>query len=592
MDRLAVWFCFLSAAAAPSITKVEPPSWWAGHSTGIVRLLLRGKDLDDCQVHAARGLEILESHASENGNYLFVDVKPHRPGTYTLKVSSRDGDAGARFDVLNPPPAQGRFQGFSSNDLIYEIMPDRFADGDAANDKDGFDRKNARAFHGGDFQGILDHLNYLKDLGVSAIWLTPVYKNSAGVGGRGMGYHGYHPLDFYAVDEHFGTLDKLRELVDKAHANGMKVILDMVMNHTGAAHPWVEDPPQRDWFHGSPERHLNETFQIWTIPDPHAGPTLRTPVLDGWFADSLPDLNQDNPDVERYLIQNTLWWIGSTGIDGIRADAMPYVPRKFWHNWNAAIKKEYPKLTTVGEVFDGDPGVVSFFQGGAERWDGADSLMDALFDFPLYGAIRRAFTKGRPLRDLALVTGHDYLYENSNDLVTFLGNHDVPRFLNEPGATLAQLKLAFTYLLTTRGIPAIYYGDEIGLRGGNDPDNRRDFPGGWNDGVASAFDERTRTAEQRDVFDALRRLAHIRQSTPALRTGKLTLLGSARDVLVYTRGPLIVILNNAAIPVKVEAPAAAGTWKDLLDVSINVAVHENVLTMTVPARSAVIMMRR
>jgi glycosidase len=581
--RFVAWLWFFSAAAAPVISKVEPPNWWVGHSFSTVRLMLRGSGLRDAQIRGARGLEILESKPNDTGTTLFVDVKVHRAGSYTLKVSTHDGSADAKFDALAPLAPKGRFQGFSSNDLIYMIMIDRFADGDVSNDKG--DRNDPRSYHGGDFQGIIDHLGYLKDLGVTAIWITPVYENATA-------YHGYHAIDFYKVEEHFGTLDKLRELVDKAHQSGIKVILDMVVNHTGADHRWVKDPPLADWFHGTPEHHLNETFQIWTLLDPHAGRTMRDPVLDGWFADRLPDLNQEEPEVARYLIQNTLWWIASTGIDGIRADTMPYVPRQFWHDWNAAIHKEYPDFKTVGEVFDGDSGVVSFFQGGAEKYDGVDSGMDALFDFPLYGAVRRAFGQGKPVPDVAYIVGHDSLYTNPNYLVTFLGNHDVARFLNETGATADGLKLAFTYLFTTRGIPMIYSGDEIALRGGNDPDNRRDFPGGWKDDIRSAFNPQTRTEEERGLFDYIRKVALLRQQTPELRTGKLTQLGAGRDALVYTRGSLIVLINNGANEVKVQAPAAPGTWKNLLDVSVNVAVHERIMSLTVPARSAMIMEQR
>jgi glycosidase len=595
--RFAVWFWCFSAAAAPVITKVEPPSWRLGRSS-TVRLLIRGSGLRDADVHGARGLEIIQSRPNDTGSYLFVDVKARRTGSYTLKISTHEGSATAAFQVLEPLPAKGRFQGFSHNDLMYMIVTDRFANGDSSNDDPAvshglFDRSKPRFYHGGDFQGIIDHLAYLRDLGVSAIWITPVYDNANTLGADGAtGYHGYHPVDFYAVDEHFGTVEKLRELVDKAHQSGIKVILDMVMNHTGPAHPWVKNPPLDDWFHGTPEHHLNETFQIWTLLDPHAGFTLRDPVLDGWFVNELPDLNQDEPEVETYLIQNTLWWIANTGIDGARADAMPYVPRKFWSNWNAAIKKEYPDFTTVGEVFDGDTGVVSFFQGGSKGYDGVDTGMDALFDFPLYEGIRRAFGQGKTVAELPYTTAHDSLYNDSEKLVTFLGNHDVRRFLNEPGATIDGLNLAFAYLFTTRGIPMIYYGDEIAMRGGDDPDNRKDFPGGWNNDITSAFDPAKRTAEERKVFDFVRKLALLRQRTPDLRTGKLTQVGSSRDAYVFTRGSLIVLANNGAAPVKIEAPAAPGTWKDLLDVSVNVAVHERVMTVTVPPQSIMIMQQR
>lgn len=584
MGRFVVWLYFFSAAAAPTINKVEPPNWWAGQSYNTVRLLLTGSGLHDAEVHGARGLDIVESKPNDKGTALFVDVKVRRAGSYTLKVSTPDGSATAAFEVLNPLPPTGRFQGFSSNDLMYMIMTDRFADGDPSNDKD-VNRNDPGAYHGGDLQGIIDHLPYLKDLGVTALWITPIVENDTA-------YHGYHAIDFYKVDAHWGTLDKLRELVDKAHQSGIKVILDMVVNHTGPDHPWVKDPPLGDWFHGTPEHHLNETFQIWTLLDPHAGRTMRDPVLNGWFADRLPDLDQDEPEVSRYLIQNTLWWIASTGIDGIRADTMPYVPRQFWHDWNAAIHKEYPNFKTVGEVFDGDAGVVSYFQGGEKKYDGVDTGMDALFDFPLYGAVRRAFAQGRPIPELPYIVGHDSMYSHPDELVTFLGNHDVARFLNEPGATIDGLKLAFTYLFTMRGIPMIYSGDEIAMRGGNDPDNRHDFPGGWKDDIRSAFHPETRTEEERGLFDYIRKVALLRQQTPELRTGKLTQLGAGRDVLVYTRGSLIVLINNGAKPVKVDAPAAPGTWKNLLDVSVNVAVHEQVMSVTVPARSAMIMMQR
>lgn len=561
--------------------------------------MIHGKDLRETEVRSERGLDIIESHPNDTGTYLFVDVKPRRAGSYKLKITAPDGSAVAPFEVLEPLPPQGRFQGYSTNDLIYMIMPDRFADGDLSNDDPQishglFDRQKPRFYHGGDFQGIIDHLAYLKDLGVSAIWITPVYDNAntPGPGVDATGYHGYHPVDFYGVEEHFGTLAKLRELVDKSHQNGIKVILDMVMNHTGPAHPWVKEPPLDDWFHGTPERHLDETYQIWTLLDPHAGPTMREPVLDGWFANELPDLNQDEPQVSNYLIQNTLWWIASTGADGVRADAMPYAPRKFWHDWNAAIHKEYPAVKTVGEVFDGDPGIVSFFQGGEAKFDGVDSGMDTLFDFPLHGGIRRAFAQAKAVPELAYIVGHDSMYSNAGHLVTFLGNHDVQRFLNEPGATLDGLKLAFAYLFTTRGIPMIYYGDEIGMRGGDDPDNRKDFPGGWKGDMANAFNPQTRTAEERSVFDYVRKLALLRQQTPDLRSGHLTQLGAGRDVIVYTRGALMILLNNGSKPVKVDAPASPGTWKDLLDVSVNVAVHDRIMSVTVPARSAMIMVRR
>ena len=270
----------------------------------------------------------------------------------------------------------------------------------------------------------------MKDLGVTAIWTTPVYDNVDHLNERERydgaaitDYHGYGAVDFYAVDEHLGDLAKYRELVEAAHGAGLKVIQDQVANHTGPYHPWVADPPTPTWFHGTVERHPKNVWQTWTIPDPHATPDIQRETLDGWFIDILPDLNQDDPDVSRYLVQNALWWVGMTGLDAIRQDTLPYVPRRFWSEWSAALHREYPKLTLLGEMFDGDPALVSFFQGGAVR-DGIDTGIDTLFDFPSFYPLRRAFAEGKPLRELAVMLAHDRLYPDASVLVTLSGLHE------------------------------------------------------------------------------------------------------------------------------------------------------------------------
>src|SRR5437867_2968965 len=494
MTSIGAVALLLTLAAAPEVTKVEPPGWWPGHSLDPVRVLLRGRNLRGARLAGAAGLRTSNVRINEAGTYLFADVAIERtaaPGTRTLQVTTYDGVAPAPFELWAPLPREGRFQGFSSEDLVYEIMPDRFADGDPGNDdpakaKGLFDRARKRYYHGGDLKGIIDHLRYLKDLGITALWLTPVYDNNDRLnekerpeGDAVTDYHGYGAVDFYAVDEHLGDLATLRELVDAAHGAGMKVIQDQVANHTGPYHPWVADPPTPTWFHGSAESHLDETWQTWTIADPHAPPALRRSTLDGWFVNILPDLNQEDPEAARYLIQNALWWIGTTGLDGIRQDTLPYVPRTFWREWSAALHREYPRLRIVGEMWDGDPGLVSFFQGGATRFDGVDSGIDALFDFPLFYPVRRAFAEGKPIKEVATMLARDQLYRDPAGLLTFAGNHDTPRFMNEPGASADGLRLAFTFLLTARGLPMVYAGDEIGTPGGGDPDNRRDFPGGW-----------------------------------------------------------------------------------------------------------------
>ena len=569
--------------AAPQIAKVEPPSWWPRHSIATVRVLVRGRDLAGARIASAPGLAVVgEPRVSASGTSVLVDlaVDPAAtPGPRRLRLTTPRGAADVPFEIRAPLSRDGRFQGFTPDDVVYLIMPDRFADGDPSNDDPArsrglYDRARPRYYHGGDLQGIIDRLPYLKDLGVTALWTTPVYDNVDHLNERERydgaaitDYHGYGAVDFYAVDEHLGDLAKYRALVEAAHGLGLKVIQDQVANHTGPYHPWVADPPTPTWFHGSAESHPKNVWQTWTIADPHATPDIQRETLDGWFIDILPDLNQDDPDVSRYLVQNALWWVGMTGLDAIRQDTLPYVPRRFWSEWSSALHREYPKLTLLGEMFDGDPALVSFFQGGAVR-DGIDTGIDTLFDFPSFYPLRRAFAQGKPLRELAVMLGHDRLYPDASVLVTLSGLHDTGRFMNEPGATVAGRQLADTFLLTARGTPLVYYGDEIALRGGGDPDNRRDFPGGFPGDARDAFTTGGRTAEEAAVFDNLRRLLWLRAELAPLRRGRMVTLAVTEQAWAFARvlgdQAVVVVLNNATDSVALDIPtqAAAGWTAD------------------------------
>jgi glycosidase len=553
-----------ASAAPPEVLKVEPPSWWPGHSIDPVRLLVRGRNLAGAEVTSTGpGLTAGLVRVNPAGTYLFVDVAidgKAAPGPRVLGIRTCGGTATIPFEVLAPLPRPGRFQGFSPDDAIYLLMPDRFANGDLSNDdpavsKGLLDRTKGRYYHGGDLRGVIDRLPYVKDLGATAIWLNPWYDNVNHLneretyGGQAItDYHGYGAVDFYAVDEHLGDLATLREMVDRAHALGLKVIQDQVANHTGPYHPWVTDSPTPTWYYGTQARHLANTWQTWTLADPYATPEMQEATLEGWFIDILPDLNQDDPEVARYTIQNTLWWVGVSGLDGIRQDTLPYAPRRFWRDWTAAIKKEYPDLRVVGELLDGDPALVSFYQGGTPRFDGIDSGVDTLFDFPLYFKVRDAFAKGGSLRDVAMMLARDHLYRDPSALVTLLDLHDVPRFMSEPGATIASLKAAFTFLATVRGTPLVYYGDEIAMPGGRDPDNRRDFPGGWKEDARSAFESVGRTANEELVHAHVKALLTLRQGTPALRRGRTVNLHVADKSWVYARlhegRPAVVAFNT------------------------------------------------
>jgi neopullulanase len=616
--RIAIWLwlsCCVGALAQPQVVKIEPPNWWANHSLNPVRVLMRGRNLQGARVSAPSGITASNIKINSTGTYLFADLRIRRnlpPGNYPLRLTTADGNATAPFEIAAPLPRAGNFQGFNQDDVIYLIMPDRFANGDAANDDPAisrglFDRTKPRRYHGGDLQGIINKLPYLKDLGVTALWLNPVYDNNNQLdtketdrGEPSTGYHGYGATDFYAVDEHLGDVAKFKELVQKAHALGLKVIQDQVANHCGPYHEWVKDSPTPTWFNGTEAAHTDENWQTQLLRDPHVPAEWLKPVLDGWFINLLPDLNQNDPEVARYLIQNTLWWLGATGLDAIRQDTLPYVPRRFWNEWMTAIKREYPNVNVVGETLDGSVPQVAFFQGGAKRWDEVDSKIDTEFDYPLFYAIRDTFAKGQSTKRLSEILSQDHLYPNSDALVTLLGSHDVNRFMSEQGATTAGLKLAFTFLLTTRGIPQLYYGDEIALPGGNDPDNRRDFPGGWAADGIDAFAATGRNATQNDVFNHLQKLLRLRKESTPLRRGKLYHLMLNEQTYGYARvtstQTVIVVINNNAQPEAVEfgLPAevrlAEGTTlRNLLNEGTTVKVESSKLKFTLNAKSAVIL---
>jgi glycosidase len=601
----------LSWAATPLVTKVEPPDWIAEPNGIVLRMLITGHDLVGASVHAPFPTDSVTVSAS--GTHLFVNLRiPPRakPGHYPFQVVTVRGAAEAPFALVPALPAQGRFQGFSSDDIIYLLMPDRFANGDRSNDdpeisRGLYDRSKRRYYHGGDFAGIIQHLPYLKDLGVTALWLTPIYDNANRLNYREQydnqpitDYHGYGAVDFYGVEEHFGTFDQFRELVDRAHAAGLKVIQDQVANHTGPYHPWAQDPPTPTWYNGTEAQHLANTWRTWTLIDPHAAPAAQKSTLEGWFAGILPDLNQNDPEVARYLIQNTLWWIGRTGIDGIRQDTVPYAPRSFWRDWTAAIHTRYPHLRIVGEVFDADPALPAFFQGGRTQFDGVDTGIDTVFDFPLNSAVRKVFSGTAPLRELSKTLAHDALYHDPSQLVTFAGLHDMPRFLNEPGAKPTGLEQAFTFLMTTRGIPMLYYGDEAAMTGGDDPDNRRNFPGGWPEDAHNAFESSGRTPEQQALFARFQRLARLRREMPALRRGKLLELLVEDEAYAFTRtgeaGSALVVFNNAGEPAKLHVPLAGSgiasgrTLTDCLGSAPPVRVNGGVVEILLPPHSSAI----
>jgi glycosidase len=557
------------AGAGPTIMKIEPPNWWIGLPNPMV--MLTGENLDQARVSTRiPGIRIVRTINSQNGHYLFVwlDIsKASAPSTVDLRVATPRGrrtvdwQLGRRnLAAENASDGQG-FNGFGPDDVIYLIMPDRFADGDPANNfpaSGTYDRNEPRAYHGGDLRGIQEHLPYLKDLGVTTLWITPIYNNNDHTG---RDYHGYGAVDLYAVEEHFGTLAEYRSLVKAAHRQGLKVVLDIVANHVGPTNPWAADPPTAHWLHGSRDNHLTSNAEFQRLTDPHASPQDWRNIVEGWFVGVLPDMGTEDPMTSQYLRQNALWWAEMGAVDGFRLDTFPYVDRQFWHDFHSELHRVYPRFRTVGEVSGFDPVVASYFVGG-KTTAGVDTGVDTVFDFSLYSAVRKVILHDEPASLLEEVLQHDWLFPHPDWLVTFLGNHDTRRFMGEAGATLQKLNLAFGLLLTLRGIPQIYAGDEIGMPGGDDPDNRRDFPGGFPGDNRNAFTAEGRTSDEEKIFTSVRSLLHLRQQHPALRRGKYIHIFSDDSTFVYLRDfpaerkrktierpeRLLMLMNNAGQP--------------------------------------------
>jgi glycosidase len=570
---------------APLVKKVEPPSWWIGLTPELM-LLISGHKLEAthviCNISA---VHVSHTQSTANGDYLFVWLKiapDARSGTAVCRITTQTGATSFELPLANRQLTLGKFQGLAPQDVLYLIMPDRFANGDSTNDEPEsaqpanasknnsahvvtLDRSKPRAYHGGDLRGVREHLPYLKDLGVTALWLTPVVKN-----GAAQDYHGYGATDLYDVDPHLGTPVDYHDLVAAAHQQKLKVFFDIVPNHVGPLHPWVMNPPLPDWFHGTAEQHLspsvgtepsfydratkspktNDLFE--TLVDPHAPAALSRNLTEGWFFGVFPDLNTENPVVAQYLLQNAIWWTEFSGLDGLRVDTFPYVPRRFWSTWNAGLHTVYPYLTTIGEVFHPDPEVTSFFVGGQRRWDGIDSGVTTVFDFPLCFALRDTLLRGAPASDIANVLRQDPLYPHAENLVTFFANHDLPRLASAQDTSLAKLKLAFGLTLTLRGIPQLYYGDEIAMTGGADPDNRKDFPGGWIGDPLNAFLAAGRTPQQQEMYSYAQSLLRLRREHVALQTGRLWSLFSDESAYVFLRDTeeehLVVAFNDDAAP--------------------------------------------
>jgi neopullulanase len=543
--------------------------------------------------------------ANDRGTYLFVDVEigpSLRPGTYPLVIESAGGSTMIPFTLESPLDTKTHFQGITTDDVIYLIMTDRFADGDPSNNaphdstSEANDRNNPRGFHGGDLRGVINQLPYLKDLGITAIWLTPWYDNWNGVNRcdkpwcPNTYYHGYHAIDYYAVEDRFGDLATLREFIQKAHAAGIKVIQDQVANHVGSQHPWAKDPPLPNWFHGTLAQHQLNRFQNSSLISPHANPVDFRNTLDGWFNDDLPDMNQEEPEVARYEIQNALWWVGVTGIDGIRQDTIQFMPRFFIRDWSNALHRQYPTLWLVGEVFERDSAQTAYFIGGHTGRDGIDTKLDSVFDFALWSTSAFAFTNRVPMRNLPNQLKYDMFYPDASKVTVLSNNHDTMRFMSRGGATLAGAMMHVAFVLSVRGIPQLYAGEEIAMEGKDDPDNRRDFP-------SEAFKAEGRKPREREMFDWTKSWIRLRREQAAVRSGKLIDLFADDEAYVFARQlgaqTIVVAFNRENKQKQVTLPIGSIGVKDgvtlqaLIGGDVSGRVEKGEVTLTLPGQTAV-----
>ena len=449
-------------------------------------------------------------------------------------------------------------KGFTAEDVLYLIMPDRFANGNQENDiikgmkESTTDRNNLYARHGGDLQGIANHLTYISDLGATAIWLNPTQENDMKEGS----YHGYAITDYYQIDRRFGTNQEFKELVKQAHSQGLKVVMDMIFNHCGNENYLFADKPSKEWFNFS-SNYVQTSFKTANVMDIHASNYERRIATDGWFASVMPDFNQRNRHVARYLIQNSIWWIEYAGINGIRQDTHPYADFDFMSQWCKEVNEEYPYFNIVGETWLNSNVQIAYWQKDSKIAAPKNSYLPTVMDFPLQGLMNQAFDEetgewGGGLYRLYDYLSQDLVYANPMGLLTFLDNHDTSRFASDKDKAnnLTRYKQALAFMLTTRGIPQIYYGTEIlmsGNKGNGDGALRRDFPGGWKGDELNAFSEKGRTALQNEAFNYTRKLLQWRKGNLAVTKGNMKHFSIRQGVYVYQReynGQSVVVFMN------------------------------------------------
>lgn len=566
MKRLFTIFCisiFGYSLATAQIDKIEPPFWWTNMPVQELQLQLYGEDLGDYNATIDYpGVTITKQVSVDSRNYLFIyfDISPEA-NAGEMEIVLRDGrkKISIDYELKTRESLEGRNLGFDSSDLIYLMMPDRFANGNPDNDTiDGMleaaDRSNPERRQGGDIAGVMDHIDYIKDLGMTAIWFTPIFEND--MTPEYGGYHGYAATDLYRVDRRYGTNEEYKALIEQVHNNDMKVIMDMIHNHIGDQHWWMKDLPTKDWVHDW-EKVGQTNYRGPVASDPYASKYDSNRLVNGWFVKEMPDLNQKNELLADYLIQNTIWWIEYSEVDGIRMDTYVFPDKDYMARWSKEVLTAYPNFNIVGEAWLNYPGPEAYWQYDKEGVDdGYNSELPSVTDFPLAQAVDAALNEDfgwdNGVARIWNILTNDFLYSDPMKNVIFLDNHDMDRIYERVRKNEAHFKMAYTFLLTTRGIPQVYYGTELMMehefRGGDDEYRRPNMPGGWAGDTRSVFTEEGRTDKENEIHDFVSHLGKWRQTSDAAKYGQLLHFVPVNGIYVYFRihenQTIMVIMNS------------------------------------------------
>jgi glycosidase len=546
---------------AQRIKRIDPPSWYTGMLSGKLQLLVYGENISKTRPEVNYpGIRIAEVHYPANPNYLILDLeisKQAAAGKFDIRFLESGKLAANYLYTLSPKrQIQGNVESFSPSDVLYLITPDRFANGEPKNDnlsglKEQANRNDPSGRHGGDLKGIENHLDYINKLGFTAIWLNPVLENDM----KFISYHGYAITDYYKIDPRYGSNFDYQNLITACHRNGLKMIMDAVLNHCGSNNFLFLDPPSIDWFHFT-GNFVRSNYRASSILDPHASEIDKKLFSDGWFDKTMPDFNQDIAYLRQYFIQNTLWWIEFAGIDGIRLDTQPYSNQDFLAEWITRIYEEYPGFRLVGESWFEQESYTAQFQANPKINSGFNSKMPSVTDFPFCFALRKALNEndqwGEGISRLYNVIAQDFLYSDASVNMIFLDNHDMTRFAEVIQKDIRKFKMGVSILLTMRGIPQIYYGTELLMNGDERKghgDIRKDFPGGWPNDTVSAFQGIGLNRSEREATDFLQKILKWRKQTPVIWNGALKQFAPNNGLYVYTRSDpsktILVMVNNS-----------------------------------------------